>query len=204
VGWRWVDEWHGGFGWSQDEAMQRTSHVLVAGDRVWVTDPVDPGVELTAIEERIEALGPPGGVIQLLDRHERDCAAWAERLGVEHYRAWEHLPAPFETLPVRTRRWWHEVALWEPVAQTLLCADALGTIGFFCAPGERIGFHPLVRPFPPRALGRVAPEQILCGHGPGLHDDAPAALQEALHTARRRLPAALLGVVKTSRRRNRR
>jgi hypothetical protein len=168
--WRPVDEWESGFGWSQDEFMRRTSHALAAGGRVWLIDPVDT--------PELE-----------------------ERLGVPHLRAWESLgTAPFEALPVRRRRWWREVALWEPAARTLVCADALGTVAYFCAPGERIGLHPLVRPFPPRALAQVAPARILCGHGAGVHEGATAALQEALQTARRRLPAAWLRLVKGFRR----
>lgn len=172
--------------------MRRTSHALIVAGRVWLTDPVDePG-----LEQRIRALGEPGGVLQLLDRHERGCAAWAARLGVPHLRAWESAgAAPFRALPVRTSRWWREVALWEPEARTLVCADAIGTIAYFCAPGERAGLHPLVRPFPPRALGRVAPERILCGHGAGVHEQAADALDEALRTARRRLPALALRLV---------
>jgi hypothetical protein len=191
--WRPVDEWESGFGWSQDEFMRRTSHALAAGGRVWLIDPVDT----PELEERVRALGEPAGVLQLLDRHERGCAAWAERLGVPHLRAWESLgTAPFEALPVRRRRWWREVALWEPAARTLVCADALGTVAYFCAPGERIGLHPLVRPFPPHSLARVTPARILCGHGAGVHEGAAAALQEALRTGRRRLPAVALRIVR--------
>ena len=193
VAWQLVDEWEGGFGWSQDEFMRRTSHALLVDGRVWLTDPVDD----PELEERVRALGEPAGVLQLLDRHERGCAAWAARLAVPHLRAWESLGgAPFEALRVRSSRWWREVALWEPNGRTLVCADALGTVGYFCAPGEAIGLHPLVRPLPPRQLGRVAPQRIVCGHGAGLHEDASAALQEALRTARRRLPAVVLRIVK--------
>lgn len=189
MAWRIVDEWEGGFGWLQDEFMGRASHALAVDGRAWLLDPVDE----PALEERVRALGEPAGVLQLLDRHARGCAAWAQRLGVPHVRAWESPGgAPFEALAVRDRRWWHEVALWEPAGRTLVCADALGTVSYFRAPGERIGLHPLVRPFPPRALARVAPQRVLCGHGAGVHDDAAAALEEALRTARRRLPAAWL------------
>jgi hypothetical protein len=191
-----VDEWEGGFGWSQDEFMRRTSHALVVESRVWLTDPVDT----PELEERVRALGEPAGVLQLLDRHERGCAMWAQRLGVPHLRAWESLEgAPFEALPVRNHRWWHEVALWEPAGGTLVCADALGTVSYFCAPGERIGVHPLLRPFPPRALGQVAPARILCGHGAGVHEDAARLLQAALQTARRRLPAAWFRLLRSGR-----
>jgi hypothetical protein len=142
--------------------MRRTSHALVVEGGVWLIDPVDA----PALEGRVSALGEPAGVLQLLDRHERGCAAWAQRLGVSHLRAWESVgPAPFEVLRVRSRRWWHEVALWEPTARTLVCADALGTVSYFRAHGERIGLHPLMRAFPPQALARVAPARIICGQG---------------------------------------
>jgi hypothetical protein len=193
--WSLVDEWDGGFGWSLDEPLRRTSHALLLGGRVWLIDPV----EAPGIEERIHALGEPGGVLQLLDRHNRDSAAWAARLRVTHRRAWQGIgDAPFERLSVRNRRWWHEVALWEPTRRTLVCADALGTLPFFRAPAERIGWHPLVRPWPPRALSVAAPQRILLGHGAGVHDGAAEALQDALRNGRRRLPAALLHALRTS------
>lgn len=195
VGWRLVDEWDGGFGWARAERLQRTSHALLAGGRVWLIDPLD-GPEL---EERVRALGEPAGVLQLLDRHERDCEVWARRLGVEHRRAWESLDAPFEALPIRSRRWWREVALWEPAGRTLVCADALGTISFFRAPAERIGLHPLVRPFPPRALQNVEPQRILVGHGEAVTEDAAEALRDTLSRARRRLPAVLRSAVSAAR-----
>ena len=51
---------------------------------------------------------------------------------------------------------------------------------------------------PPKALGRYEPLHILVGHGRGVHgDQASRALQEALRTARRGLPKALLGLVRS-------
>jgi hypothetical protein len=198
VGWRLVDEWDGGFGWMRDERLQRTSHALVVDGRVWLVDPVDE----PELEARVRALGEPAGVLQLLDRHERGCPAWARRLGVRHRRLWEAATAsegiddaPFRVLPVRSRRYWREVALWEPVHRTLVTADALGTIPFFRAPGERVGFHPLIRPWPPRALRRVEPQRILVGHGEGVSDRAAEALHDTLDHARRRLPGALRAAV---------
>ena len=193
--WSLVDEWEGGFGWLCDERVRRASHALELGGTVWLIDPVDaPG-----IEERVRALGEPGGVLQLLDRHERDCVTWAARLGVPHCRAWQGaFDAPFVCLPVRDRRWWREVALWEPTRRTLVCADALGTVPFFRAPTERIGWHPFVRPFPPRSLSFAIPERILVGHGAGVHDGATEALRDALQNGRRRVPAAAVNAVRTS------
>ena len=198
---RWVDEFEGGLGWVvEDELIRRTSHALVVDGGVWLVDPVDaPGVE-----ERLRALGEPRGVIQLLDRHNRDAAALARRLGVRHYEV-PFAPIPggtgFEFVPIRRSRWWREVALWWAERRVLACGDALGTIGYFVAPGERVGVHPLLRPTPPRRLRRLDPEHILCGHGEGVHGaDAAGALYEALRTARRRLPAALLNALRGARR----
>jgi hypothetical protein len=186
--WSLVDESEHGFGWLQDELIRRTSHALAFDGRVWLIDPVDE----PELEMRVRALGAPAGVLQLLDRHSRGCGAWAGRLGVPHLRAWETVgDAPFAAVPVCDRRWWREVALWHAPSRTLVAADALGTVGYFCAPGERIGLHPLLRPFPPRSLYAVDPACVLCGHGAGVEEDPAAALDEALRTARRRIPAAL-------------
>ena len=193
--WNLVDEWEGGFGWLLDERLRRTSHAVTAGGRVWLIDPVDTD----GVEDRVRVLGEPGGVLQLLDRHNRDCAAWAARLGVPHIEAWRGTDgAPFEALLVRDRRWWREVALWEPSGRTLLCADALGTLPFFRAPAERIGWHPLVRPFPPRSLLLAVPQRILVGHGAGVHDGATEALHAAVRQGRRQLPAAYVNALRTS------
>jgi hypothetical protein len=89
-------------------------------------------------------------------------------------------------------RIWKEVAFWEPERRVLVVGDALGTVGYFTAPGEAIGVHPFLRLHPPRDLGELEPEHILCGHGAGVHGPAAAAaLREALVTSRRRLPRAL-------------
>jgi hypothetical protein len=184
--WSLVDEWEHGFGWMQDERMQRTSHTLEAGGRVWLIDPVDD----PELEQRVRSLGEPAAVLQLLDRHNRGCETWARRLEVPHLRAWQD-EVPFTVLPVRDRRWWKEVALWDAPSRTLVVADVLGTAAYFCAPRERIGLHPLMRLFPPRVLNGVDPARILCGHGSGVHEGAAPALKKALSTGRRRLPAAL-------------
>jgi hypothetical protein len=195
---RFSDEFEHGFGWSPEgDSLQRTSHAVRAGDGVWLTDVVDgPG-----LDERIRALGEPAGVVQLIDRHERDCAAVAGRLGVaRHVTPFTDVPsAPFVVLPIMRRRFWKEVALWFPEERALVCGDALGSLRYFRARNEPFGVHPLLRLFPPRrALGGLEPEHILFGHGEGLHGaEAAPALREALATARRRLPRALLASLRS-------
>ena len=186
-----VDETEWGFGWVSPEKarIRMTGHALAADDGVWLVDP--PAGD---VEGRVRARGEPAGVIQLLDRHNRACADFAERLGVPHHR----VPfagiegSPFELVPVLRRRFWREVALWWPARRVLVCADALGTVPhYFALHGERLGVHPLLRATPPRQLGKLEPDQVLCGHGVGVHENATAAVRDALATARRRLPRLL-------------
>jgi hypothetical protein len=176
--------------WIQDEFMERCSHALRAGGRTWLIDPVD--------NARVDELEDVAGVIQLLDRHKRDCVAVANRLGVPHHVVPERPIRPFEFLPVLSRRNWKEVALWWPEAGVLVCADVLGTADYFRAGDERLAVHPLLRLRPPRL--EVRPNVILCGHGPGLHDDAAGALAEALRTSRRRIPGQVVSAVRAWRR----
>jgi hypothetical protein len=196
---RFCDELDGGFGWIVDDRMGRCSHALVADGRVWVIDPVDG----EGVEERIRGAGDPAGVIQLLDRHNRDCRALADRFGIPHHEVpVERIPgAPFEFLVVRKGWRWKEVALWWPERRVLVCADALGAAPFFVARGERLGVHPLLRLVPPRRrLGNVQPEAVLCGHGEGILSGAAPLFQEALSTSRRRIPSALANGWRTRRR----
>jgi hypothetical protein len=189
------DEIEGGFGWQVDERMQRTSHALAGHDGVWIFDPVawEPALE------RIPELGTPAGVIQLLDRHERDCAEVATRFGVPHYAVpAQGIPASgLEVISVADSRLWREIAVWVPRRQALVCADALGTAPYFRAGDEPLAVHPVLRLKPPRALGRYEPKHVLCGHGVGVHGpETPEALREALRTARRRLPRAWVGALR--------
>jgi hypothetical protein len=199
---RYVDEVEGCLGWIEDQRMRRTSHALAADGRVWLVDPIDGD----GVEERVRNLGEPAGVIQLLDRHGRDAAAFAERLGVPlHVVPPELGDTPFRVLPILRRRLWSEVALWWPERRVLVCADALGTARFFRAGDEPIGVHPLLRVLPPRSLRGLEPLHVLVGHGRGLHgDDAAAEVERALATARRRLPQWLLGTRRAFGERNRR
>ena len=189
------DELEQGFGWIAKEKLARCSHALESRGEVWIFDPV---LWAPAIE-RIAELGEPAGVVQLLDRHARQCAEVASALGVPHYAVPVQgiTASPLEIVPLAQSRFWKEVAAWIPELRALVVADALGTVGYFRAPGEQLGVHPLFRFRPPRTLGRYEPRHILCGHGAGIHgEEAPAALQEALRTARRRLPKAWLGAIR--------
>jgi hypothetical protein len=187
-----------GFGWIRDGVAARCSHALAAGG-VWLVD----ALHGEGVEERARALGAPRGVIQLLDRHARDCAELAKRLGVPHHvLPFGSIPgAPFEGIRVADGRFWREAALWWPERRLLVVADALGTAHYFVAPGERLGVHPMLRARPPRVLASLEPEHVLCGHGEGVHGpEAAEALHTALATARRRLPAAWLAAVRGWRR----
>lgn len=191
-----VDEIVDAFGWTQEERVTRTSHALAAAGRVWLFDVVDD----PELDARIRELGEPAAVVQLLDRHNRDCATVAERLGIPHYVVPRELPGtPFELRPVVRFRWWREVALWWEERRLLLVADAIGTIPFFCAGAEPAGVHPFLRPWPPRSLRGLDAEHLLVGHGVGVHHE-PAALESALRTARRRIPRLLLDLPRELRR----
>lgn len=178
-----------GFGWIVEEAMTRTSHALIAEGRVWLVDPLDWPEAI----DRACGLGEPAGVVQLLDRHDRDCAALASRLGVTHLVAPDDVPgSPFELIPIVRRRWWRESALWWPGRKTLVTADALATNRFYTAGKAPLAVHVLLRLTPPRQLGGLDPERILVGHGEGLIGPGAAdALREALRVSRRGLPGLL-------------
>jgi hypothetical protein len=194
-------EFEHGLEWvRKGDKIARTSHAVLAGDRVWLTDVVDG----SGLDERIAALGSPAAVIQLLDRHPRDNAAVAERLGVPlHETPFTEIEgAPFVVLPIVKRRVWREIALWFAEERILVSADALGSLGYFRGGDERFGVHPFLRFFPPERLATLEPEHVLFGHGPGFHGaEAPQALREAFAKPRRRLPQALLNGLREARRR---
>ena len=163
------------------------------------TAPVSSPIAWGPALERIPGLGTPAGVIQLIDRHERDCGEVAAHFGVPHIAVpVQGVPASgLEVVTLVDWRFWREVAVWVPRRQTLVCGDSLGTASYFRAGVEPLGVHTLLRLKPPRALDRYEPQHVLCGHGAGAHGPETAdALREALRTARRRLPHALVSGVK--------
>jgi hypothetical protein len=177
-----------GLTWIEPAGMARAAHALHADGKVWLVDPFDDDAALTAATQ----LGEVTGVLQLLDRHNRDGEAIAGRFGVPLARLPQRCPdAPFEVVPVISKRRWREIALWWPQAGTLIVAEAVGTAPVF-ALGRAAGVHPLLRMTPPRgALGAYRPDVLLVGHGSALETDAGQALADALARARSDLPRLL-------------
>jgi hypothetical protein len=181
-----------GVTWVEQNAMARAAHAVLVDQRVWLIDPYEDTEALAAVAE----LGTPAGVLQLLDRHNRDCAPIAQRLGVPLSR----LPVdgsglPFEVIPLISTRWWREVALWWADERVMVVAEAVGTAPAF-ALGRRAGVHPMLRPVPPRKLSRFQPERLLVGHGDAIEAGADAALREALAASRRDIPRLLVSLPK--------
>jgi hypothetical protein len=184
-----------GITWVMDEPQARASHALVHEGKLWLIDPVS---EPEAIEPAL-ALGEPVAVLQLLNRHNRDSALLAARLGVPLEIVPEELDAgwPFELVPVLRNALWKEVALWWPAQRALVVAEALGTAPGFAPSPLGVGVHIGLRLRPPRQLGHYEPEHLLVGHGPPLHGpDTAAAVREALARSYSDLPRAAIGVSK--------
>jgi hypothetical protein len=161
-----------GLSWVMEEPMERGSHALADDGRVWLIDPVDDAEAL----EKVAQLGAPAAVVQLLDRHNRDCAAIAGRLGVPHLKVPDAVPdSPFTTLRVIRNRLWREAALWWPQRRALVVAEVLGTAPAFAVGDGAVGIHPMVRMTPPGALRGMAPEWLLVGHGPPVSGPSVAA-----------------------------
>lgn len=180
------------------------------GSTVWLVDPVDaPG-----LDDELAALGDVAGVVVLLDRHTRDAATLASRHGVPVYLPEAladveedvdaettvfrgSLPGTdLRTITLRANRLWREVALYSRDTGTLVVPESVGTAAFIAADGERLGVHPALRLFPPKTkLGGLRPERILVGHGAGVFDDAPRALDRALRNARRNAPKLYVGTL---------
>jgi hypothetical protein len=136
-----------GLTWVETGGMRRAAHAVRADGRVWLIDPFEDGVALSAAAE----LGQAAGVIQLLDRHNRDCDEIAQRLEVPRLRVPTELPnSPFAVVSVISRPWWREVALWWEQERALIVAEAVGTAPAF-ALGRRVGAY---RPLAGAAAGR--------------------------------------------------
>jgi len=180
-----------GVSWVMDEAMERGSHALRDDDgRVWLVDPTRDEEALAAAAE----MGTPAAVLQLLDRHSRDCAAIAGALEVPHLRVPDALPtSPFEVRHVVNNRFWHEVALWWPARRALVVAEALGTNAAFAVGDGPVGVHPVLRLLPPTVLRGTGAEHLLVGHGAPLHGpDVAGQVDHAIARSRHDLPRLAL------------
>jgi hypothetical protein len=180
-----------GFTWTIEESMARSSHALNDDGRIWLVEPVDNNVAI----ERAQTLGDVVGVIQLLDRHNRDCAVLADRFDVPHHMTADSIDdSPFEVVPLVGARKWKETALWWEDKQALIVSEALGTSKMFTG-GHDAGVHLFLRMKPPRKkLGDFQPEHLLVGHGPPIHGaQAAAALQGALERSRWNMPRTIVG-----------
>jgi hypothetical protein len=180
-----------------DPALRASSAIVVDAGTL-VVDPVD-GDGLDAL---LSGLPSVIGVVTLLDRHQRDAAAVAERLGAPRLT-----PIALggsgvavdgvEERSVFERRSWREALLWLPDRRLLVCAETLGTAGFDLARrGDLLGMHPFARLQPPRAaFAGLDPEVIAVGHGPPLDHDASKSMRDVLRRARRQLPQSWLRMV---------
>lgn len=182
-----------GITWTvEDEAMTRSWHALSAGDRVWLVDPLKDGDTVARAEE----LGRVVGVIQLLDRHNRDGAEIAEGLGVPLHRLPEAVEdSPFTAFRLVSTPIWKEVALWWPERRALVVAEAVGANATFTVGDDPVGVHIGLRLLPPRKLADYDPEHLLLGHG-GIRSGpgTAAELHRAIHRSRRDTPRLLLKV----------
>ena len=153
------------------------------------------------IEALIAEYDEVGGVVVLLDRHERDAATVATRHDVPVYVPdWmsgveDDLDAPvvrvsdgvgeFTLERVVDNPFWQEAALFD--GETLVVPEALGSVSYFRAPGERLGIHPMLRAVPPRSLTEYDADRLLVGHGEGLSGDVRPAIRDAVGGSRRRM-----------------
>jgi hypothetical protein len=178
-----------GLTWVETSGMRRAAHALRADGRLWLIDPFEDDVALSAATE----LGRPEAVIQLLDRHNRDSGAIAQRLEVPLLRLPDAVAdSPFTVLPVISRPWWREKALWWESERALVIAEAVGTAPAFTL-GRPVGLHPMLRLRPPKgALTAYSPERLLVGHGTALESGAAPAIAEALNGALSDIPQLLL------------
>jgi hypothetical protein len=186
-----LEEHELGLTWVVAEPMERAFHALADCGRVWLVDPLDVP-ELEAASE----LGTPAGVLQLLDRHNRDCAEIAARLGVPHLKVPDSVPdSPFDAIPVVRVPRWRETALWWQEKEALVVAEVLAANPMHTGSEQRVGVHLFLRPWPPGSLRGYRPQHLLLGHGHGIHGPYAAdAVETAYARSRRDLPRVLWGL----------
>jgi hypothetical protein len=182
--------------WTAGDAMARSAHAFLYDGRVWL---VDPFADEAALRAAV-GLGEIAAVVQLLDRHSRDCEQVAQRFAVPHLRLPEGLPgSPFEVRHVVWWPGWREVCLWWEEKRALVVAEAVGTNAYMAVSGGPVGVHPMLRLKPPGPLRHFAPESLFVGHGPALHSGAGPALSEALSRSRKDIPRMLPAMLRSGR-----
>lgn len=199
-----IDRRDHGVGWMAypNETMQRASHAIEVDGEVWVADPVDA----EGLDDLLAEYGDVAGTVVLLDRHKRDAAAVANRHDASVYvPEWmddvvPELDARVERVhteledtgigvhKIVNNRFWQEAVLMVEDRGELVVPEAVGTADYFTTGKERLGVHPMLRPFPPGKLRRFSPERVLVGHGEGVHEDAAAALSDAISGSLARTP----------------
>jgi hypothetical protein len=145
-----------GFGWMPEPGtlMDQSCTALAFDRQVWLIDPL----RMPGIEDELEALGKPAGIVMTIGWHDRDVDWYAARYGIPVYAA-AHLRAvlvrsdvrrvvgtvpgtPFQLLDVSGRRmsgFWTESALWWPAEAVLVTGDALGSASYFVPPPDSAG-----------------------------------------------------------------
>jgi hypothetical protein len=191
-----LDESALGISWVLDEPMQRACHAINADGRIWFIDPI----EVDDVVDRAAALGEPAGVLQLLDRHNRDNAAIAERLGIEHLNVPDEVSgSPFEAIEALRVPGWKETALWWPERRVLVVAEIVGTHPITNAGTGEVGVHPMLRLFTPKSIRGFDAEHLLTGHGPPFHGDVEAELDHAYSRSIKDIPRAAVNLFKSGR-----
>ena len=190
----------GSFAWllGPSDPQTRASSAVMVNSGTFLVDPVDAD----GLDELLAKLPRVIGIVTLLDRHGRDAASIAARLGAPRLipRALGGQGVGIDGVEERVvfaSRRWHEALLWVPEQRLLVCAEVLGTAPWDLArAGDPLGLHPFARPWPPRrAFEGINPDVIAVGHGPPLTDNAAEAMRRVLGGARRQLPRAWLRLV---------
>lgn len=185
--------------------MQRASHAIVVGDAVWLVDPLDGG----NLDAELGDLGSIAGVVVLGSEHHRHADRLADRLDVAIYLPeWfeedakqydaeviqfsdELAGTGFEAIKLK-EGFWQEAGLYHPNRRTLAVSDTFMT-GLFTAQSGRVELFPPARFDPPAdALGDLAVDRLLVGHGEPVSEDVETQIERALSMEYRSTPAAFI------------
>ena len=170
--------------------MQRTSHALAVDGRVWLFDVVDAA----GLDDRVRELGRACRCVQLLDRHNRDCAAFARRLGVP-------LTSSRGRCPTRRSSSGPSCgsaggARWRSGGRSAgSCSRRRARDDPVLPRRRRAGRSPPAAAALAAALAPRPRASTTCSSGTAkVCTHHPAALESALRTARRRIPRWLLAL----------